>query len=159
MSGNPNHDRETLSLFADELSALSYLESVLWSDGARCPRCGHQGKTGRLNGASTRLGTYKCYNCRKTFSVLHGTILSASHVPAHKWLQAIYLTEGGVRPIRAHRLCRILNVSFKTAASMMRRLQSAAARSDNMDSADTRGLLTARPISDEAYAAGPTPPA
>ncbi len=159
MSGNPNRVRETLALFADELSALSYLESILWPDGVCCPRCGHQGKAGKLNGASTRLGTYKCYNCRKTFSVLHGTLLSASHVPAHKWLQAIYLTEGGARPMRAHRLCRILNVSFKTAASMMRRLESAAAKMDNIDPADTRGLLAVRPHSDAGYTAGPTPPA
>ena len=118
--------REALALFADELSALRYLEQILWPGGVCCPHCGHQGKVGKLNGASTRVGTYKCYKCRKTFSVLHGTLMSASHVPAHKWLQAMYLTQGGTKPIRAHHLRRILNVSFKTAASMMRRISEAA---------------------------------
>ena len=126
--------RETLSLFADELSALDYLERILWPNGVCCPHCGHVGKVGKLNGASTRLGTCKCYHCRKTFSVLHGTLMSNSHVPAHKWLQAIYLTEAGTRPIRANHLCRILNVSFKTAVSMMRRLGEAA---DSLSSALT----------------------
>lgn len=158
MSGNPNV-REALALFADELSALRYLEGILWANGVCCPRCGQHGKVGQLNGATTRVGTYKCYKCRKTFSVLHGTLLSASHVPAHKWLQAMYLTEGGTRPMRAHRLGRILNVSFKTAASMMRRLESAAARMDKTDPVDAHGLLSARPFSDASYASGPTPPA
>ena len=134
---NSNHARETLALFEDELSALRYLEDILWPNGARCPHCGH-GKVGRLNGASTRLGTCKCYNCRKTFTVLHGTLMSATHVPAHKWLQAMYLTEGGTKPMRAHQLCRILNVTFKTAGSMMRRLESAAAKTDDVDLAPTR---------------------
>jgi transposase-like protein len=159
MSGNSNHVREALALFADELSALRYLERILWPNGVCCPRCGHHGKAGKLNGASTRVGTYKCYNCRKTFSVLHGTLMSASHVPAHKWLQAMYLTEGGTKPIRAHHLGRILNVSFKTAASMMRRLESAAARMDSTDPADARSLLAAGPLSDAGYASpGAAPP-
>ena len=120
--------RETLALFADELSAHRYLEGLLWPNGVCCPRCGSIGKVGKLNGETTRVGTYKCYVCRKAFSVLHGTLMSSSHVPAHKWLQAIYLTEGGTKPMRPYHLHRILNVSFKTASSMMRRIGEAAAQ-------------------------------
>lgn len=131
-----NEVGEALALFADELSALRYLERILWPNGVCCPYCGEQSRVGKLNGASTRIGTCKCYKCRRTFSVLHGTLMSASHVPAHKWLQAIYLMEGGTKPVRSNHLQRILNVSFKTAASMIRRLQSAAAQMDNMDPHD-----------------------
>ena len=129
MNQGPNpKGREALALFADELSALHYLEGLLWPNGVSCPHCGSAGKVGKLNGETTRLGTYKCYVCRKHFSVLHGTLMSASHVPAHKWLQAIYLTEGGTKLMRPFHLHRILNVSFKTAASMMRRIGEAAAQ-------------------------------
>ena len=114
--------REAMAMFADELSAHRYLERVLWPDGVYCPRCRSSAKVGKLNGASTRLGIYKCYGCRKTFSGLHGTFMSASHVPAHKWLQAMYLMQGGTKPIRAQQLGSILDVSFKTAASMLRRI-------------------------------------
>ena len=118
--------REALAIFADELSAHRYLERMLWPDGLSCPRC-HSTRVGKLNGASTRLGTYKCYGCRKAFSLLHGTVMSSSHVPAHKWLQAIYLTDCGTRSVPTQYLQQILNVSFKTAASMMRRIGEAAA--------------------------------
>lgn len=123
--------QDSLARFADELSAHRYLEGILWPDGATCPRCGTQGRIGKLDGASTRLGSYKCYACRRTFSLTHGTIFSSSHVPLHKWLQAIYLTEGGTKPMRPHHLQRILNVSFKTATTMLRRLQDAAATKGN----------------------------
>jgi transposase-like protein len=114
--------REALSMFADEVSAHRYLERVLWPDGVRCPRCRSTSRVRKLNGASTRAGTYKCYGCRRMFSLLHGTVMSSSHVPAHKWLQAIYLTDGGTRPMRPYHLHRILDVSFKTASSMIRRI-------------------------------------
>ncbi|GEP57858.1 hypothetical protein RSO01_50240 [Reyranella soli] len=117
--------REALAMFADELSAHRYLERLLWPGGVCCPRCGNA-KVGRLNGASTRLGTFKCYSCRKPFSLLHGTMMRSSHVPAHKWLQAVYLTDGGTKPMRPYHLQRILNVSLKTASSMMRRIGEAA---------------------------------
>ena len=157
MRGNSNHAREPLAPFTDELSALRYLEAILWPHGVCCPRCGNRGKVGELNGATTRVGTYKCYRCRKAFSVLHGTLLSASHVPAHKWLQAMYLTQGGTRPMRAHRLAHILNVSFKTAASMMRRLESAAARTDNTVPADAHPLPDSPPLANADSAYEPTP--
>ena len=127
--------REALAMFADELSAHRYLESLLWPNGVCCPRCG-SAKVGKLNGASTRLGTFKCYGCRKAFSLLHGTVMRSSHVPAHKWLQAIYLTEGGTRPVQPYHLHRILNVSFKTAASMVRRIDQAA---DSLSPVSTTG--------------------
>lgn len=117
--------REALAMFADELSAHRYLEGLLWPNGVHCPYCSST-KVGSLNGASTRLGTRKCYGCRKAFSILHGTLMSGSHVPPHKWLQAMYLTEGGAKPMRPQHLSRILNVSFKTAGSMMRRICEAA---------------------------------
>jgi len=135
--------REELSMFADELSAHRYLERLLWPDGVHCPHC-HSHKVGKLNGSSTRLGTHKCYGCRKTFSILHGTLMSGSHVPPHKWLQAMYLTDGGTKPMRAHHLCRILNVSFKTAASMMHRISEAA---DGLSPVTTTSVPSAVPLS------------
>jgi transposase-like protein len=125
--GQRKTTRDGLARFANELSAYEYVEHILWPNGPKCPHCGSEERVGKLNGASTRIGAYKCYNCRKTFSVTHGTLFSSSHVPLHKWLQAIYLTEGGTKPMRPHHLQQILNVSFKTASSMIRRISEAAA--------------------------------
>ena len=127
--------QDTLARFANELSAHQYLEKLLWPNGCVCRRCGVSGRIGKLNGASTRIGTYKCYACRKSFSVTLGTLFESSHVPVHKWLQAMYLTDCGARPIRPHHLQRVLNVSFKTASAIMRRLTEAAAAAAAEDEA------------------------
>jgi transposase-like protein len=119
--------RDTLARFADEFSAQRYLETVLWPNGIVCPHCGNRERIGKLNGRSTRVGAYKCYSCRKSFSLTYGTIFHSSHVPIHKWLQAIYLTDGGTKAVKPASLQEILNVSFKTAASMIGRLREAAA--------------------------------
>ena len=84
MSGNSNHVREALALCADELSALRYLEHILWPNGVCCPRCGHHGKAGKLNGASTRVGTYKCYGCRKTCVGCCRAVPRGAEEPQHR---------------------------------------------------------------------------
>jgi transposase-like protein len=146
--------RELYARFADELSAHRYLEKILWPNGMRCPRCGSEGRIGRLNGDSTRVGAYKCYACRKSFSVAYGTLFSASHVPVHKWLQAIYLTDGGTKSIRPHHLQQVLNVSFKTASSIIRRLSEAAAGLD-----DPASEADDAPVVDQPSADMTPPPA
>ncbi|MBS0524140.1 MAG: transposase [Proteobacteria bacterium] len=114
-----------IAAFADELSAHRYIEQLLWPAGPVCPHC-RVSRVGRLDGASTRLGSFKCYGCRRIFSIAYGTIFERSHVPLHKWLQALYLTSFGPR-CRASDLARILNVTCKTAVTMLRRLEQAQA--------------------------------
>ncbi len=116
-----------MDYFLDELSAHRFLEGTLWPDGPTCPRCRARGRVGRLDGNSTRLGAYKCYACRRIFSITYGTVFSGSHVPLHKWLQAIYLTDGGAKPVRPQHLGKILNVSHKTAATIQQKLAAAVA--------------------------------
>jgi transposase-like protein len=116
--------------FRDERSAYRFVESCIWPDGPVCPHCGGTQRVGPLRGRTTPAGAYKCYHCRKSFTVKIGTIFELSHVPLHKWLQALYLTDYGAEPIRPHHLGEILNVTFKTAAFMISRIHSAAARSD-----------------------------
>ena len=38
-------------------------------------------------GKSTRIGVYKCKDCRKPFTVKVGTIFEDSHIPMRIWLQ------------------------------------------------------------------------
>lgn len=149
--------RAALERFSNELSAHRYLEGVIWPNGVRCPHCGGAERIGKLNGASTRLGTYKCYGCRRSFSVTYGTLFMSSHVPVHKWLQAIYLTGGGTKNIRPHHLQQILNVSFKTASFILRRISEAAASAEQTElPARTDTVATVIPTSEPA-AKQPTP--
>ena len=121
-------DNGMVAAFADELAAHRYLERLLWPKGPVCPHCGAGGRIHKLDGASTRIGAHKCYSCRRIFSITYGTIFEHSHVPLHKWLQAISLTDGGKRRIRPFHLSKIIGVSNKTAMTMLLRLEDASKR-------------------------------
>jgi transposase-like protein len=121
--------------FRDEASAYRFVEQCIWSKGPTCPHCGGWQRVGKLQGQSTQIGTYKCYHCRKLFTVKTGTIFASSHIPLHKWLQGIYLCGCGTAPLKPQELSRILNVTFKTSALMISRMRSAALQGGLAESA------------------------
>jgi transposase-like protein len=55
--------------FHDEEAAYAYLEARIWPTGPVCPHCGGVERVGKLKGKSTRIGVWKCYQCRKPFRV------------------------------------------------------------------------------------------
>jgi transposase-like protein len=111
--------------FKNETAAYAYVESVVWPNGRACPHCGVIDKSGPLKGKSTRLGTYKCYACRKPFTVKVGTIFEKSHVPLHIWLQAMHLLCSSKKGFSANQFCRVLGVDFKTGWFIGHRIREA----------------------------------
>ena len=87
--------------FNDEAAAYAFVEAKLWANGRVCPHCGVVDQSGALKGKSNRIGLYKCYACRKPFTVKVGTIFEDSHIPMRDWLTAIHLI---ARPRRASAL-------------------------------------------------------
>jgi len=118
--------------FHDEEKAYEYVEARLWPQGAVCPHCGAMERVGKLNGKTTRVGLWKCYECRKPFTVKIGTIFEDSKVPMRLWLQAMYLVAGSKKGISSNQLHRILGVTLKTAWFMSHRIREAM-RDANMD--------------------------
>lgn len=111
--------------FHDETAAVAKLEAIIWPNGPVCPHCGETTRTGKLSGASTKIGTRKCYACRKKFTVTVGTVFEASHIPVRQWLQAVYLLCSSKKGISSHQLMRTLDVQYKTAWFMSHRLREA----------------------------------
>jgi transposase-like protein len=111
--------------FHNEEAAYAFVETRIWPDGPVCPKCGSKERIGKMGGKSTRIGTYKCYACRKPFTVKIGTIFEDSHVPMRLWLQAIYLLAASKKGISSHQLHRTLGVTLKTAWFMGHRIREA----------------------------------
>lgn len=116
--------------FHNEEAAYAYVEARIWPNGAVCPHCGGVERIGKMGGASTRIGTYKCYQCRKPFTVKVGTIFESSHVAMRLWLQAIYLIASSKKGFSSNQLHRTLGVTLKTAWFMSHRIREAMRSGD-----------------------------
>ena len=113
------------SHFQNEHAAFEYLEGKLWPNGPTCPHCGEKSRIGQLNGKTTRPGLRKCYSCKKPFTVRQGTILEASHLPLHLWLQAIHLMCTSKKGISTRQIQRMFVCSMKTAWFLTHRIREA----------------------------------
>lgn len=126
--------------FHDEAAAFEHVESALWPEGPVCPFCGGVNSASKLVGVRSkpsaanpegveRFGLYKCKHkeCRKQFTVRKGTIFEESHLPLHKWLQAIYLMCASKKGFSAHQMHRVLEVQYKTAWFLCHRIRLAMA--------------------------------
>lgn len=111
--------------FHNEEAAYDFIEARVWANGPVCPKCGVIGQSGKLQGKSTRTGVYKCYACRKPFTVKVGTIFEDSHIKLHIWLQGIYLVAASKKGISANQLHRTLGISLKSAWFMGHRIREA----------------------------------
>ena len=111
--------------FRNEIAAYAYVEGIVWENGRFCPHCGVIDRSAPLKGKSTRFGTYKCYACRKPFTVKVGTIFEKSHIPMHIWLQAMHLICSSKKGFSANQFCRVLGVDFKTGWFIGHRIREA----------------------------------
>jgi transposase-like protein len=111
--------------FHNEAAAYKFVEARVWPEGPVCPHCGGVDRIGKLEGKSTRPGVYKCYQCRKPFTVKVGTVFESSHVKLHLWLQAMFLMASSKKGISSNQLHRVLGVTLKTAWFMAHRLRLA----------------------------------
>src|SRR5690349_7716574 len=134
--------------FHEEDEAFAYVEARVWPEGPVCPHCGGVERISKMQGKSTRKGLYKCYQCRKPFTVRMGTIFESSKVPLTVWLQAMYLIAGSKKGISSHQLARTLGLTVKTAWFLSHRIREAMREGGFAPSAPTAGRLKSmRPTS------------
>jgi transposase-like protein len=111
--------------FHIEKAAFAYVEARLWPNGPVCHHCGERERVGKLAGKTTRPGLYKCYRCRKPFTVRMGTIFESSHLPLRPWLQIIHLLCASKKGISTRQIQRMLQCSMKTAWFLGHRIRAA----------------------------------
>ena len=111
--------------FHNELAAYKFLEAHVWPHGPTCPHCGGVERISKMKGESTRIGSYKCYQCRSKFTVKVGTVFESSHVKLHIWLQAVALLTSSKKGMSSNQLHRTLGVTLKTAWFMSHRIREA----------------------------------
>lgn len=144
--------------FHDEAAAFEHVEAIIWGSTPVCHHCGSVDKHYKLVGVRSkaskknpagveRHGLYKCAACRGQFTVRMGTIFEESHLPLHKWLQAIHLLCSSKKGISSHQLHRVLECTYKTAWFLSHRIREAM-RSDDFSPMGGAGKIVE---ADETY--------
>ena len=118
--------------FRDEAAAYKWVEARVWPNGRVCPKCGEVDHSSPMQGKSTRIGVYKCYGCRKQFTVKVGTIFEDSHIKLHIWLQAMFLIASSKKGISSNQLHRTLGITLKSAWFLSHRIREAMKDSGTM---------------------------
>ncbi len=129
--------------FHDEKAAFAALEDILWPQGTpdNCPHCGVIGKANRLADQKSKpskkhpngkpvYGLWKCYACRKQFTVRKGTVFEASHLQLHQWFQAAFLLCSSKKGCSSNQLARTLGCTVKTAWFASHRIREAMRAGD-----------------------------
>jgi transposase-like protein len=123
----------------NEQAARAKLEEIAWPGGPVCPYCGATDRIGAVGGKAARVSLKFCCRCRKQFRATIGTLFEGSHVPLHKWFQAIFLLTASDSTISTRRLHLRLEVTNKTASSMRHRIEGALNRGHDAQSGDFGG--------------------
>jgi transposase-like protein len=134
--------------FYNEKAAFAYVESIVWKDGKNCPHCGGVEKLYEIKGKSARTGLNKCGGCKKQFTVRIGTIFEDSHIPLHKWLQAIFLLASSKKGISSNQLGRILQITYKSAWFLSHRIREVMKPSGEIEMMGGEGKIIE---ADETY--------
>ena len=118
--------------FHDEAAAFAFVEGIIWAGTPHCPSCGSVKIYAIKPNAEkkVRMGLKKCGDCKRQFTVRIGTIFEESHLPLHKWLQAIYLMCSSKKGISSKQLERTLECTYKTAWFLSHRIREAMRSGD-----------------------------
>ena len=130
--------------FSTDKKCREYLFQKKWKNGFVCPKCGS------FHYCELSNGLYQCNDCHHQTSVTAGTILHRTHVPLTKWFLAFYFVTQDKRGISAVQLSKTLDVTYKTAWYMIKRIRCA------MKQCDINCMLLGTIEFDDTYIGGPT---
>ena len=119
-----------------EADAYRFMEELRWGDAE--PACAHCGNVGASfiepkNGTSrkTRTGAmserrvWRCFSCRKQFSVITGTVFHGTKVALRTWVLVVFEMCASKNGVSAREIERKYGVCARTAWFMLHRIREA----------------------------------
>jgi transposase-like protein len=140
--------------------AYLFMEELRWGDGLPvCPHCTNEGATylEPKNGTARKTSggktmserrVWKCWDCRKQFSVITGTVMHGTKVSLRVWVLVIFEMCASKNGIAAREVERKYGVCARTAWHMMHRLREAMTDGGLVQS--MRGVV----VADETWIGG-----
>ena len=110
---------EFLDYFRDEDTCKAYFETIRFKGGLFCVHCGYK-RVNRFNDGKR----FRCYGCKKDFTIKTNTILGESKVTLRQWFTAIYLLTTCKKGISYVQLAKLVGVTQKTGRFIDHRLRT-----------------------------------
>jgi transposase-like protein len=104
--------------FTTEAQTLEHLARVHWPTGPKCPKC-KNADVRKIHSKSSGRPLYRCPPCKKQFTVTSGLFFKGLR-RASEWLIAVYLVETNPRGISPKQMERLLGLSYRRAAYLIR---------------------------------------
>jgi transposase-like protein len=114
---------EAIRYFSDEQVCINAVAALRWVDGKPvCPKCGAEENERKHYWLDTQK-RWKCYLCRKQFSVKQGTIFEDSPIHLSKWMCALWLLVNCKNGVSSYEVARDLDITQKSAWFVLQRLR------------------------------------
>jgi transposase-like protein len=130
--------------FGTEEKCAAYLMQKRWKDGFICPKCQHS----EYYYIQTRM-LFECQNCQTQTSLTAGSLMHKSKLSLKTWFWAMYLVAHDKRGKSALSLSVILDLNYRTALRLMRKIREA------MKDRDSHYMLSGTVEMDDAYFGAP----
>jgi transposase-like protein len=131
-------------LFGTEEKCAAYLMQKRWNDGFICPKCQHS----KYYFIQTRM-LFECQSCQTQTSLTAGSLMHKSKLSLKTWFWAMYLVAHDKRGKSALSLSVILDLNYRTALRLMRKIR------DAMKERDSHYMLSGTVEMDDAYFGAP----
>ena len=119
----PKSLKAAIEYFADEQVCINAVAFMRWIDGKPvCPKCNAE-ENGRKHSWLANQKRWKCYSCRKQFSVKVGTIFEDSPIALSKWMCALWLLMNCKNGVSSYEVARDLEITQKSAWFVLQRLR------------------------------------
>lgn len=114
---------EAIRYYSDEQTCIDAVAAIRWVDGKPvCPKCGTVEGDRRHYWLKTQK-RWKCYSCRKQFSVKVATVFEDSPLSLSIWLTALLMLCNCRNGVSSYEIARATGIAQKNAWFVLQRLR------------------------------------
>ena len=134
----------------DEDLAVEFIEKQRWGTTPACPHCGSVAVATMKDNEGNRNRRYlwRCYDCKKQFTVRVGTVMEDSRIPLRIWCWAFWSACASKKGVSALQISRECSITYASALFLMHRIRHA------MGSPESAEKLQGTVEADETYVGG-----
>jgi transposase-like protein len=116
---------DAIRYYSDEQVCINTVASLRWPDGKPvCPKCGVAEGDRKHYWLATQK-RWKCYSCRKQFSVKVDSVFEDSPLGLDKWMVALWMLCNCKNGVSSHEISRELGIAQQHAWHLLHRLRLA----------------------------------